>query len=100
MEALAKARHSPKAIIALAKQWLAEQYADEDVKDITLEEVRFGRGIWHITIGFKRKRVVTRVTVLELAISAEPPNYEKALKVVSISDNTGEVISMRDRITD
>jgi len=100
MDVLAKAKRSSKEVIALAKQWVAEQYDDEDIKDITLEEVRFGKRKWYITIGFKRKRVVTRVTVLELTISAEPSQYEKALKVVSISDDTGEVISMHDRFTD
>ena len=100
MEALERAKFSSTEIISKAKHWLAKQYVDETIKDIGLEEVRFENGNWYITIGFQRKRAIQRITVLDLAVSPEYSKYEKALKVVSISDKTGEIISMRDRFTD
>jgi hypothetical protein len=100
MEALERAKFSSKEIISKAKLWIADQYMDESINDIGLEEVRFENGIWHITIGFQRKRVIQRVTVIDATMFPESSKYEKALKVVSISDSTGEILSMRDRLTD
>ena len=100
MDALAKAKRSSKEVIALAKQWLAEQYADEDIKDIGLEEVRFENDVGSITLGFQRKREIPTLNFMQTLTIPQAANYEKALKVLALSDKTREILSMRDRITE
>lgn len=104
MEALVKAKHSSREMIAKAKNWIAEQFADEEIRDIGLEEILFEDDTWHITIGFQRKRHAQRHNLFKLIgtpISDRTENnevFEFTLKIVLISDHSGEVISMRDRI--
>jgi hypothetical protein len=98
MRSLTSAKHSSTEIVAKARQWLVEQYEDEDIADVGLEEVLLDDSVWKITIGFSRKRVYPNDSLKIFAIPRD--SYEKTLKVVSISDDTGEVVSMRDRLTD
>jgi len=87
------ASHNAKEIVALAKQWVKEQYADELIDDIGLEEVRFSRGYWYITIGFSRPWDNAAFNSLGIR---KPRSY----KIVKIQDNTATVESMKNRDDD
>ena len=102
MATLAKAKLESKDVIAKAKQWILDSYADEAIADVGLEEVILNGRKWNITIGFKRKRTHPSPTFGNLfqiaGTSMSEKGYETTLKVVEISDDTGEVLGMRDRL--
>lgn len=105
MVTLASAKQSAKQMVAVARQWVVEAYADEKIVDVGLEELRLEDDVWEITIGFKRKRSHPRRSPFvglsgPLAEALDNKGFEPALKVVSISDKSGEVIAMRDRLAD
>lgn len=80
-----------KQAVAIAKSWVAEQLSTEGVQDIGLEEVKFESGFWRITIGFSR--AWDRNPLLQVAGGRLPRSY----KVIIISDETGDVVEMRNR---
>jgi hypothetical protein len=102
MATLAKAKLDARDVIAKAKQWVLDTYADEAIADVGLEEVVLNGKRWNITIGFKRKRIHPVRTLGDqlknLNILSSDGGYETTLKVVEISDETGEILGMRDRL--
>lgn len=98
MDTLARARHKTKEIIAVAKQWLAEQYVGEDIKDIGLEEVAYENKTWKITLSFYRSRPSIPTGFATIISPQDISRFGNAMKVVSVSDETGEIIGMQDRI--
>jgi hypothetical protein len=91
-----------KAAIKIAKQYVAEVFAEEHVHDIALEEInRPAPEVWEITIGFNRPintPINKQFVALATAVTGQPPNgpVRRSLKVVSISNIEGEVIAMND----
>jgi len=80
-----------KKAVAIAKSWVADQFAGEGVQDIGLEEVRFSSGVWQITIGFSRRWERAASNLLA------DLRQQRTYKVITISDKTEEVIAMRNR---
>ena len=86
-----------KEAARMAKSYIADLYADEDIMYIGLEEVVFdpGANTWKITIGFARpwdglggRNPITRDVGLR----------SRSYKVVDINDGTGQIESIKDRI--
>lgn len=81
-----------KEAIGIAKSWVSEQLSAEGVQDIGLEEVKFEGGYWHITIGFSRPWDRSNFAVL-----AGGRGMARSYKVIVISDDSKEVVEMRNR---
>ena len=78
-----------------ARDYIIDLFADEEVMHIGLEEVVYHRQAqeWRITYGFVRAWDKRGELGIKMGMPA-PRSY----KVVSIDDNTGEVISLKDRL--
>jgi hypothetical protein len=83
--------------VTLAKKRVAELFAMEGVSNIGLEEVEFEEynRIWSITIGFSRTWDIQPYNPLS-AISGQLPRPTRSYKDVRISDDNGEVISIKN----
>jgi hypothetical protein len=81
-----------KEAVAIAKAWLSEQLSAEGVQDIGLEEVKFEGGFWQITIGFSRPWDRTNLAAL-----TGTRGMARSYKVIVISDDTKDVVQMRNR---
>lgn len=82
---------SPKEAIGRAKASVAQLFAEENVEDIRLEEIRFDDRLdcWMITIGFERPR---RVSIN--GIGVDLGRGQRDYKIVSISDKTGKTVAV------
>lgn len=94
-----------KDAVRLAKQYIADLFADEKIADLGLEEVTYNDQdhAWEITIGFSRPW--QKVSVLDLA--AQPftyargnPNTRREYKVVKIRDDDSRVTAFKIREVD
>lgn len=86
-----------KEAVGAAKRYIQELFADEGITNIGLEEVEFDEptGEWQVTIGFSRPWD----KLGGLAGLASYPNQLRSYKVVRISDETGKIISVKNRET-
>lgn len=82
-----------KEAVLNAKAFVADVFADEQIFNLGLEEVKFNdQGhIWEITIGFSRNW--SRNALL-------PGSDERSYKIVRVREKNGEVISMTHRDLD
>ena len=95
-----------KEAVRTAREYIANLFADENVKHVGLEEVEFDdlSKVWHITIGFSRP--------WELPEDPPPPSFasgsvldglkppslaQRSYKIVRVRDNDGHVISVMNR---
>ncbi len=80
--------------VQMAKDYVAEIFADESIANVGLEEVEFDEmeQVWAITIGFSRfwGRIGDVVRALD-------GNAARTFKIVRIEDNTGRVQSIKHR---
>ena len=79
-----------KQAVAIAKEHIAELFAEEEILNLGLEEVEFDEDeCWRITIGFSRpwNRNVGSV------LSGE---NSRSYKIVVLSDRDGHVLSVKD----
>ena len=85
-----------KEAVRAAREHLTDLFAEDDIMDIGLEEVVFDdeSDVWKITIGFSRPWDRTASITQRMA----QEHLRRAYKVVSISDVTEEVLSIRDRL--
>ncbi len=81
-----------KQAVDLAKKDFLEIFADEHPTNLGLEEIEFDDStrIWQITLGFSRPWDSKNA----LAAAINPP---RSYKVVRISDDSGKVISIKNR---
>src|SRR4051812_39456179 len=92
---------TPKNAIDTAKQWAADIFAEEKIRNLRLEEVRFDeiKDHWLITIGFARPEP----PLPENPLSPSPiqsllaPRWRNSFKVVRISDRDGRVLGVENR---
>lgn len=86
-----------KAAVRLAKQYLGELFADEEITNIGLEEVRFDElsSAWSVTIGFSRPWDQPNNAASALAGNVLYP--KRSYKVVLISDDNAGIISVSNR---
>ncbi len=82
----------------LAKEHIGELFEDEHIINVGLEEVSYDAEStsWKITIGFDR--VWERNDAHAPSIFRPAP--QRAYKMVTMVDGTGEVTSMSDRVVD
>lgn len=85
-----------KQAVGLAKQYLLELLADENLSNVGLEEVDFDdqTNEWFVTIGFSRPWDEPRNAFVALAQSSGP---RRDYKVVRISNGTEQVLSVKNR---
>lgn len=88
-----------KEAVAHAKAHILDLFADENLANVGLEEVELEAqtGEWFVTIGFSRPWDEPR-NALASALS-NPNALRRAYKVLRISDNTGHVLSVKNRDT-
>ena len=80
-----------KQAVAVAKDHIEDWFRDEEISNLGLEEVEWDdQGIWRITIGFSRPWDRSVDSVLRGVNT-------RTYKLMLISDETGRVLSMKDR---
>ncbi len=81
--------------VRAAKAFVAETFAEETPTNIGLEEVEFDErgGVWRVTIGFSRPWQQVNGLGLTAGGFTKPRSY----KVVTVSDQDGKVLSIKNR---
>lgn len=82
-----------KQAVRIAKDWLADLYAEEGIAEIGLEEVRIKDRNWEITLGFVRPMANQLLTALQGGYTQTGRLY----KVLRVSDIGKQVTEMRNR---
>ena len=85
-----------KEAAKLAKEYVADLFADEGIDNVGLEEIELGddRRFWEVTVGFSRpwdNRGLAAVTLGQT-------DLRRTYKVLRIDNASGNVASIRDRI--
>ena len=85
-----------KEAAVLAKGYIADLFAPEEITNIGLEEIEFDleTGHWRVTVGFSRPWDRTKNKTV--ASSLGYPRSARSYKVVSINDDTSNVESVKD----
>jgi len=97
-----------KEAIRTAKHYVTDAFAEEPVADLGLEEVEFDESanVWRVTIGFARPWEVAQRSLKDEASLAYTKLGEqlgvttlprRAYKVVTIADDGGKVLSVKNR---
>ena len=83
-----------KEAVSVAKKWLIDVMADEQIMNVGLEEVEFHEqsGLWTVTLGFSRPWNSTKNALL--AITGEQTT-RRAYRSLTIDDSNGKVIAMK-----
>lgn len=79
--------------VELAKSHVMDLFEAEPIKELGLEEIELTGDSWSVTIGFTREWPTSTGIVRTLSGSG------RTYKIVRISDETGEVQSLRHRET-
>ena len=79
-----------KEAAQVAKTYVRDLFMDEGISDVGLEEIECDGGYWRITIGFSRPWDHNIGSVLG-------GKKYRAYKIVEITDETGNVLSVKDR---
>ena len=83
-----------KEAARVAKQHIAELFKEEGAKNIGLEEVEFDpTGIWKVTVGFSRPWNGQS----ESPFAFPPTTRAREMKVVTLDDADGSILSVRNR---
>lgn len=85
-----------KEAVALAKQHVRELFAEEQIRNLGLEEVEFddGSSTWSITVGFSRP---WDQGGLFAEAAAELAPRKRDYKIVRIADADARVLSVKNR---
>ena len=85
-----------KDAVRTAKAYLVDLFEDEQITNVGLEEVLFDEesAVWRITIGFSRSWDLKG----PLSVTMAGASPDRSYKMLSISDATGKVESLRDRV--
>ncbi|RAU21553.1 hypothetical protein CU669_12735 [Paramagnetospirillum kuznetsovii] len=90
-----------KQAVSTAKSYVAEIFSGEGITAPTLEEIEFdeSHNAWSVTVGFFRHddKPVSAFEAMERTLRLPS---RKDYKVVSISDQTGEPLSIKNRLTE
>ncbi|WP_206454506.1 hypothetical protein [Aurantimonas marina] len=84
-----------KEAARLAKKYLTELFADEEVFNLGLEEISFDdrNGAWNITLGFSREWNVPRNILSPLG----GPSPSRDYRIVTIRDSDQKVLAVKIR---
>jgi hypothetical protein len=82
--------------VAEAKKFLSEVFAEQDISGLRLEEIEFdeAKRQWNITISFLRGGADSTASFLQEMISRQ-----RVYKVITISDESGRMISIKSHAT-
>jgi len=83
-----------KEAIRIAKKYIADVFADENIARIGLEELKYDEGRWKVTIGFNRTWPSEHPSSLMHTLA--DPMRGRIYKMVEIRDD-GEVTAMIHR---
>ena len=85
-----------KEAAQMAKEYLIDLFAGEEITNVGLEEVEFDNmsNDWKITIGFSRPWDQNKGFITALGESRPARSY----KVIRISDTGSHVVSLKDRL--
>lgn len=88
-----------KEAVAQAKKYIFELFSDESPKNIGLEEVEFDEQAneWLVTIGFSRPWDNPAESPLTAFANLQAPPARRAYKIVRISNDKDEVLSVKSR---
>ena len=87
-----------KHAISVAKQYIRDAYSDENIRDISLEEItRNSADSWNVTLSFRRDSDFVPALATFVGTKA---STGRIYKIITISDDTGEVYEMRNRPND
>ena len=89
-----------KEAARMAREYIANLFADENVEYVGLEEVEFDdlSSVWNITIGFYRSWDLPKPLFPVLEVQKSPPPLKRrSYKIVRIRDHDGQVISVMNR---
>jgi hypothetical protein len=83
-----------KEAVSIAKNYVSNLFADENISDLGLEEVEFDdrNDQWRVTIGFARPWDKNALSEMMMKGSA----FRRSYKVVAINQD-GSVASVKDR---
>ena len=90
--------------VSIAREYISDVYAEEEIQGIGLEEIRFddAGNIWRVTIGFFRSwdRDVSSMaqSLRELQGPGPVDQRRRAFKVVQIDDESGRIMAMTHRV--
>jgi hypothetical protein len=84
-----------KEAVRLAKEYVLDLFAEEEINNLGLEEVEFyeREQAWSVTVGFSRPWEVPNDMIL--ASLAKPSC--RSYKIVRIDDKAGQVKSIKNR---
>ena len=84
-----------KAAVDHAKNQIQALFGDDGIKNLGLEEVVHdeGKAVWRVTIGFSRPWDEPRNALA--AIAGQNMYWRRAYKVVTIDENTSNIISIK-----
>ncbi len=85
-----------KEAVGIAKAYLGDLFADEEIRDVGLEEVKFDHesNHWDVTIGFARPW--DQGSSFTAAI--REGRLARSFKVIRINGASGTVESLKDRL--
>lgn len=96
-----------KEAVQTAKKYVAELFTDEKITNVGLEEVEFNdtSNKWEITIGFSRpwdyekfRNPIAEALATSLAERSINRPEVRSYKLVYINDDSGKVLSLKDRV--
>lgn len=82
-----------KEAVRIAKSFVAEMLASENVADIGLEEIDRAGKNWRVTIGFSRPWDDRPGAMAAITGQYRP---KRAYRVITVDEKTGGVLSMKD----
>ena len=83
-----------KQAAKVAKEYVADLFADEGIANVGLEEIQKVEGFWKVTIGFSRPWDQGGLAT----ITYGQKGLRRSYKVLKIDSNSGHVASVKDRI--
>lgn len=85
-----------KQAVEIAKNHILDLFANEGLSNLGLEEVEFDdvSGVWNVTVGFSRPWDKLSGAFAAIAQAANPT---RSYKVVKINDDSGRVLSVKNR---
>lgn len=85
-----------KQAASTAKAYVEDIFSDEAPMNIGLEEIVYDetQGVWRITIGFSRPWNVVKTAISTLTGGVD---VQRTFKVLTISNDDGEVLSITSR---
>ncbi|HEY5237459.1 MAG TPA: hypothetical protein VIJ62_03695 [Rhizomicrobium sp.] len=85
-----------KQAVEFAKSYVSDLFANEQIRDVGLEEVEYdeGKAAWLVTVSFVRP---SDQPTMRLAVELAMNGVRRSYKVVRISDKEKKIVSVKDR---